>query len=51
MYVSFGEIHIWTPLWTLKKETQLSASGGVVPQDYMNSTWDAAVQKTLGIPE
>ena len=22
-----------------------------MPQDYMNSTWDAAVQKTLGIPE
>lgn len=36
---------------TLKKETQLSASGGVVPQDYMNSTWDAAVQKTLGAEE
>lgn len=30
---------------------QLSASGGVVPQDYMNSTWDAAVQKTLGAEE
>ena len=54
MYVVFfisGNTHLKAEIcgtFVFQRKFPLSASGGVVPRDYMNSTWDAVVQKTLG---